>query len=401
MALARFSKPFTQQLPLPEAAVDRAAEIIRSGRLHRYNTLGDEVAEASALEAEYAAYQGVPYCLATASGGQAIQIALRAAGVAPGDPVLANAYTLAPVPGAMHAAGARPVFVEIDDAWHIDPDDLDQKAAASGARFLLLSHMRGHIADMEAVMAVCAARGIAVVEDCAHTMGASWNGVRSGNFGAVACFSSQTYKHINSGEGGFLTTADAEIAARAVIMSGSYMLYDRHGAIPGPDVFDRVRLDAPNCSARMDNLRAALLRAQLPGLEDAVAAWNRLYRVLEDGLRAAPGLFLPVRDQRESYVGSSIQFQVTGHASAAIPALVAACGDRGVEIKWFGADEPAGFTSRFDSWRYLGPQPDLPRTRAVLARTCDLRVPLSFDADDCRLIAGIICDEVARLEAPG
>ncbi len=392
----RFQKSFTQQEPLPEAAIERAAEIMRSGRLHRYNEAPGETSEAALLEADYAAWQGAKFCLAATSGGQAMQIALRASGVGPGTKVLANAYTLAPVPGALHAAGAEIVFVEIDEDWHTDIGDLRAKAAASGATHFMLSHMRGHICDMDAVMAAVREYGLTMIEDCAHTMGARWDGVRSGNFGRVACFSTQTYKHINSGEGGFLTTDDPEIAARAVIGSGSYMLYARHGAAPEEEVFARVRLHAPNCSARMDNLRAALLRAQLPLLEDNIRRWNERYRVLAEGFAAIPGVRVPARDRREAFVGSSFQFHAAGLGPAGIPGFIARCAVRGVEIKWFGADEPHGFTSRFDSWRYLGDPPDLPRTRAALATTCDIRVPLTFDPADCETIVGIAAEAMAQ-----
>ena len=391
----RFEKPFTQQEPIPESAISRAVEILQGGRLHRYNTAAGEVSEASLLEQEYAAYQGAKYCLAVTSGGQAMQIALRATGVGPGTKVLANAYTLAPVPGALHAAGAEVVLVEITDNWHTDIDDLRAKAATSSATHFMLSHMRGHICDMDAVMAVVREFNLTLIEDCAHTMGAQWNGVMSGNFGHVACFSTQTYKHMNSGEGGFLTTDDPDIAALATVMSGSYMLYGAHGAIPSEDVFQRLRLQAPNCSARLDNLRAALLRAQLPGLAENVRRWNERYAVLSDGFAGLAGVIVPPRAQHEAYVGSSFQFHVTGTDN--VPDLLRRCAARGVEIKWFGADQPQAFTSRFDSWEYLGDQPDLPQTRRVLATTCDLRVPLTFDLDDCRTIVRIAGEELAGM----
>ena len=393
----RFTKPFTQQESIPEAGIERAVEVMRSGRLHRYNLIEGEVSEAAKLEAAYAAYQGAAYCVACTSGGYALHIAMRAAGLQPGDKVLANAYTLAPVPGAIHNAGGRPVLIEIDESYHIDIDDLRAKAASSRAKFLMLSHMRGHIGDMDAITAICAEHGIVLIEDCAHTMGATWNGVRSGNFGRVACFSTQTYKHMNSGEGGLLTTDDPVIAARAVINSGSYMLYARHGAIPDESVFQEVRLDTPNYSGRMDNLRAAILNAQLADLDHQVERWNARYRVLDEGLRAVPGVRIPRRDVRENYVGSSIQFFAQGLERDRVPDLVDRCFNRGVELKWFGEDEPRGFTSRYDSWHYLGEQPELPNTLAVLSKTCDMRVPLTFDEDDCRLIVEIIADEMADL----
>lgn len=382
---------------MPEAVIDRAVEILRGGRLHRYNTIDGETAEASLLEDEFAEYQGAAYCVACTSGGYAMQVALRSVGVKPGDKILANAYTLAPVPGAIHSVGGVPVFVEIDDKWHTDIDDLCVKAETSGARFMLLSHMRGHITDMEAVSEICDENDVVLIEDCAHTMGAKWKGTMSGNFGKVACFSNQTYKHMNSGEGGFITTDDEEVAARSIVHTGSYMLYQRHGRSPSEEVFRRIRLHTPNMSGRMDNLRAALLRGQLKNLDENIRRWNERYQTLEQGLRKSPRLFLPERAQHEAYVGSSLQFQPMNMASDQIPELVARCGSRGVEIKWFGAEEPVAFTSRYDSWQYFENLPDLPKTKEVLSRTCDIRVPLTFDHEDCSLIANIICEEVEAI----
>jgi len=393
--MRHFTKPFTQQEPIPEEGIERAIEILRSGRLHRYNLVPDEIGEVARLEQEYAAWQEQDYCIATTSGGTAIQLALRAAGVEHGDLVLANAYTLAPVPGAIFNVGGKPVLVEIDHNYHIDIADLAAKAQTSGAKYLLLSHMRGHIADMEAIMAIADAHGICVIEDCAHTMGARWNGKRSGNFGHVAAFSTQTYKHMNSGEGGLLTTNDPLIAAKATIMSGSYMLYERHGAGPSAEVFDSIRTKMPNFSCRLDHLRAALIRSQMAHLDDNIARWNTLYNALDADLRTIEGVSLPVRPQSEFFVGSSIQFRVDSIDKSNIPDFMARCATRGVDLKWFGADRPTAFTSRYDSWEYLDDIPDLPATKAALDKVIDMRVPLTFTTDDCAIITAIIAEEVA------
>jgi len=389
-----FEKSFTQQEPLSEAVIERCAEILRGGRLHRYNLAAGELSEASQLEEEFAAFQGCDYCVATASGGQGIQLALRICDVVPGDRVLANAYTLAPVPGAIYAVGAEPVLVEIDHNYHIDCDDLKARATASGARVLLLSHMRGHIADMDRVMAVAKELNLQVIEDCAHTMGAKWKGVNSGNFGVVAAFSTQTYKHINSGEGGFVTTSDPVKAARAVVHSGSYMLYERHGARPPQSAFDRIHHHTANLSCRMDHLRAALIRDQLPRLAEKISRWNQLYDTLFSALTEIDGITIPQRAQAEFYVGSSLQFRTDCLGRQEIPGFVSACLRRGVELKWFGADQPAGFTSRYDSWKYLPDIPDLPQTKQALAKTMDMRLPLTFTPQDCMLIARIIAEEL-------
>lgn len=109
--------------------------------------------------------------------------ALRAAGLGRDEPVLTNAFTLAPVPGAIVGAGGRPVLVEITDNLVIDLRDLGAKIVQSGARILLLSNMRGHLADMDRLCARLAKHSVALIEDCAHTMGGAWNGRHSGSFG--------------------------------------------------------------------------------------------------------------------------------------------------------------------------------------------------------------------------
>ena len=389
-----FKGSFTQQEPIPEAGIDAAVEVMRHGRLHRYNTVPGELSQTALLEQEFAALVGARYCVAVASGGYAMATALRAAGVVPGDRVLSNAFTLAPVPGAIAAVGAVPVFVGVTEDLTIDLDDLLEKSGQ--ASYLLLSHMRGHICDMDRLMQICDAAGISVIEDCAHTMGAAWKDVPSGRVGAAGCYSCQTYKHMNSGEGGFLVTDDAELAARAVIMSGSYMLYERHLAAPPKEAFENIRYETPNISGRMDNLRAAILRPQLADLPTQCRRWNERYYRLETGLRGTPGLTVIERPADETIVGSSIQFLLLDWSGEAVKEVIARCAARGVELKWFGAPEPQAFTSRYDSWRYAPSQP-MPASDRVLAGVVDMRVPLTFSLEDCDLIARIIRSEVGAV----
>ncbi len=396
MARPRFTGSFTQQEPIPEAGIARALEVLRTGRLHRYNIAPGEEPETVALEREFATWQGARYCLAVASGGQAMQIALRAAGVKPGDRVLSNAFTLAPVPGAIAAVSAEPVLVEITEDLVIDLDDLAAKATASGAKHLLLSNMRGHLCDMDSLTEIAASRGLTVIEDCAHTMGAKWNGRKSGNFGLAGCFSTQTYKHMNSGEGGLLTSDNAAFIARATMLSGSYMLYERHGAGPAPDVYADIRLDTPNMSARMDNLRAAILRPQLARLDYAIARWNERYDRVAGHLEGHNAIRLPRRPGEEFYVGSSIQFLIPGIAPRTAQAFLAATAAQGVDLKWFGAAEPSGFTSAHRSWRYV-PEQSLPGTDRILSGLFDMRLPLTFGLEDCELIAGHILDAASAV----
>ncbi|WP_299699255.1 DegT/DnrJ/EryC1/StrS aminotransferase family protein [uncultured Tateyamaria sp.] len=389
-----FTGSFTQQEPIPEAGIEAAIAVMRHGRLHRYNTVEGELSETALLEQEFAAEVGAQYCLAVASGGYAMATALRAVGVQAGDKVLSNAFTLAPVPGAIASLGAVPVFVGVTESLTIDLDDLEGKLEQ--AKVLLLSHMRGHICDMDRLMAMCDAADVTVIEDCAHTMGAAWNGVASGRSGAIGCYSCQTYKHVNSGEGGFLVTDDPHLAAKAVMLSGSYMLFERHLAAPPKEAFDDIKYHTPNISGRMDNLRAAILRPQIADIATQCQRWNDRYYVIEDGLRDTPGLTVIDRPKAETIVGSSIQFLLLDWAASAVREVISRCGARGVELKWFGAAEPVAFTSRYDSWRYAPSKPMAASDR-VLAGIVDMRVPLTFSLEDCALIARIIRDEVTRI----
>ena len=393
-----FQGNFTQQEAIPEEAIAAAVEVMRSGRLHRYNVAtADDISETAALEVEFARYQNQQYCLACASGGYALQLAMRAFEIKPGEAVLTNGFTLSPVPGAIAAVGARSVLVECTADLVLDLDHLVHQIKASGSRLLMLSHMRGHLVDMDELCTRLAPLKVALIEDCAHTMGASFNGQKSGTHGVMSCFSTQTYKHINSGEGGLLTSDDAPMMARAIVLSGSYMLYERHIAAPEPSVFDTIRLQTPNCSGRMDNLRAAILRPQLARLDDNGVRWNERYDAFAEALKSASNaIVLPQRHPQAYEVPSSIQFRIERYNEQQNEQFLQQCAQRGVDLKWFGAKEPKAYTSRYDSWQYLE-KAELPNTDAILRSLYDCRLPLTFSVADCHSIGKVIADVDAGL----
>lgn len=384
-----FGKDLSQPEPIPQVGIDRAVELMRIGRLHRYGETGGGVPEPSLLEQEYAAYIGAKYCVAMSSCGATMFVALKTLGVKSGDKVLTSTFTLAPVPGAIAHAGADPILVETTADFTTDLDDLAHKVATSGAKVFLISHMRGHITDMQAVRTLCDAHGVAVVEDCAHTMGAKWNGRFSGTWGKIGCFSTQTYKHINSGEGGLLVTDDEDVCAQAILFSGSYMLYAQHTSAPSHDVFERWRYQTPNFSMRMSNHAAAILRPQLLDMPRRAATWNALYAMLASELQGLPNLVVPARDLREEFVASSIQFAL--HLSESeILSFLAGCDARGLHIKWFGRNEPQGFTSNYTHWHYLRHTQNLPNSLSLMAGLCDMRIALSMTKEDCALVGRIV-----------
>lgn len=381
----------TQPEPIPQAGIDRAVELMRSGRLFRYGEAGaGESDDASLLEARMAGLVGRTFAVGVNSCGASLFLALRCCGVQPGDPVLVNGYTLAPVPGAIDHARAVPIVVEISDQLTIDLDDLRAKAASSGARVLLLSHMRGHIADLTRVRALCDELGLVLVEDCAHTLGATWDGRPTGTFGTVGCFSLQTFKHLNSGEGGILVTDDPDVAARAILHSGSYMLYAQHTARPDESVFAPLRGHCANYSLRMTALAAALVLPQLDELPARIARMNDSYARVERSVRDIPEVRVIERATAEGFVGSSFQFGLPDLTPDQITAVVEVAGDLGLSLKWYGERAMRGFTSRPAQWDYVPSAADVPRTEQVLATLCDLRIPPGLTAEHCDRIAQIL-----------
>jgi dTDP-4-amino-4,6-dideoxygalactose transaminase len=342
-------------------------------------------------------------------------LALKASGVRRGDAVLVNTFTLHPVPSAIVHANARPVFVESDDSLRIDLHDLEAKARSSNARWLLLSHMRGHTVDMDKLLAVCRRCDIRLIEDCAHAMGGNWNGRAMGTFGVAACFSFQTNKLVNAGEGGMVTTDDEEIAARTILHTGSYGLYRQSGAVMGPqrtarldDMLEQFHNSTPNYSMRMTNLTAALVRPQLPLLQAKIDLFNDHFSVLRAGLEQDSLFALPQSLQEdmadEGRVHTSFQFQLPSFSSSQLTAFVTMCTEHGLAVAWFGRPTYVGFTSNRTHWEYATENQtsaddeiaradaELPKTSRILAKLFD--VPLyhtsSWGGEDFVQIAAIL-----------
>ncbi len=378
--------------PIPEKAIEEAVALMRTGWLHRYGEFAKSDPHAALLEEEFATCLGSRYAIAVNSGGAALFLALKIANIGPGDSVLVNAFNLAPVPGAIDHVGAKPVPVETCNDFLINLDDLERLASKSLAKALLLTHMRGHIANMHEVMKICERHELILIEDCAHTLGAKWDGHFTGRFGQLGCFSSQSYKHINSGEGGILITDDADLAAKAILYSGSYMFYAQHRSAPDKAVFEKWNMQIPNYSMRMSNLSACILRHQLSQITQRARLWNERYRWLESSFSHIPLVVVPARDPREDFVASSIQFHLN-LPPAKIDRIVRQCSERGVTIKWFGRKDPVGYTSQYFHWEYMESN-SLNDTLKTLSTTCDMRIPLALTRQHAEIIATIITEEI-------
>ncbi|MBC7132613.1 MAG: aminotransferase class I/II-fold pyridoxal phosphate-dependent enzyme [Roseovarius sp.] len=375
--------------PIPEAARAEIDRLLASGDLFRYTAPQD--APVALLEREFAAAMGARHALAVSSCSAALFLSLRALDLPQGARVLIPGFTFAAVPSSVIHAGCVPVLCEVGEDYRIDMGDFAAKLGDVDA--VLVSHMRGHTSDMDAIMALCDARGLPVIEDAAHSLGTIWRGRRIGTIGRVGCFSFQSYKLVNAGEGGILITDDADLVARAVIMSGAYEHnWAKHLAAPDPALeaaFARWQNRLPLYNLRLSNLSAAIIRAQLPEIADRVRAGRANHDRVAAALDAAPWFSVPEALPGEERAPDSIQFNLVGMDDAETRAFAREAAARGVKVQVFGMS--ADNARAFWNWQFLpGEVPDLPRTRAMLMRACDVRLPTRLTGEECDMIAAAL-----------
>ncbi len=375
--------------PIPAAALEEVTRLLGSGDLFRYTAPQD--APVSVLEQEFAQLLGARYALAVSSCSAALFLSLKALDLPANAPVLIPAFTFAAVPSAVVHAGCVPVLVECTESYRLDMDDFAAKLA--GAQAVIISHMRGHTSDMDAIMAQCDAAGIPVIEDAAHSLGTTWNGQNIGTIGKIGCFSFQSYKLINAGEGGILVTDDADLIARMIIMSGAYEHTWTKHAVPA-EAMARWQNRLPLYNLRLSNLSAAIIRPQLPQLARRVADGLRNHDHVAARLNTCPWVQVPVPMAAESRAPDSIQFNLQGLSDAQTKAFVEAAAAAGLKVQVFG--QSTDNARAFWNWRFLGEVPELPRTRAMLMRACDLRLPARLTLAECDVIADVLIETLSQ-----
>ncbi len=377
--------------PIPPAARAEIEGLLATGDLFRYTAPQD--APVSLLEAEFAAKMGAKFALAVSSCSAALFLSLKALGLPRGARVLVPAFTFAAVPSSIVHADCVPVLCEVGEDYRVDMADFE--ARLEGASAILISHMRGHTSDMDAIMALAAAHGLPVIEDAAHSLGTRWHGKPIGTLGAIGCFSFQSYKLLNAGEGGILITDDADIAARAVIMSGAYEHnWQKHPAATEEDratlsaAFARWQNALPLYNTRLSNLSAAILRPQLAEMDRRVSDGRRNHDHTAAALNRSPWLSVPEKLAPEERAPDSIQFNLLGLDDAETVAFMEASAARGVKVQVFGMSRDNA--RAFWNWQFLGELPELPRTRAMLMRACDVRLPARLTLEECDFIAAAL-----------
>lgn len=229
-----------------EEAVQR---VLNSG----WYILGPEV---EAFEQEFAAYHGIDHAVAVANGTDAIELALRAADIGPGDEVITVSHTAMPTVTAIEATGATPILVDIDaSTYTIDPTAIEA-AITPRTKAVIPVHLYGHPADMAAIKQIASQHNLLVVEDCAQAHGARYKGERVGTLGHLAAFSFYPTKNLGAyGDGGAILTNDPALAARL-----------RRIRFYGQD--SRYTYVERGTNSRLDDLQAAILRVKLRYLDE-------------------------------------------------------------------------------------------------------------------------------------
>jgi dTDP-4-amino-4,6-dideoxygalactose transaminase len=278
------SAPYPDWPSLDESDVDAVTAVVRGGQVGGFPEPGPKAAE---FAAGFAAYQGAAHGIVMANGTVTMEVALKALGVGWGDEVIVPALTFAATPYAAMAAGALPVFVDVEpEHWTIDPD-LVEAAVTPRTRAIMPVHLGQQMADMDRIMEIARRHDLFVVEDCAHAHGQRWRDQGAGCIGDFGSFSHQSTKILTAGEGGTLTTQDERLArlAHSLIDCGR----------PKDDAEQEYTFGA---NYRLGELASALLvngLSRFPAQQELRARLGEHFERLAGGI---PGVAIKRRDPR-------------------------------------------------------------------------------------------------------
>ena len=299
------TEPYPVWPQLDERDITAVTDVLREGQLGGFPEPGPRAAQ---FASGFAAYQGAAHGIVMANGTITMEVALKALGIGWGDEVIIPALTFSATPYAAIAAGALPVFVDVEpERWTIDPD-LVEAAITPATRAIMPVHLGQQMADMDRIMAIADRHGLAVVEDCAHAHGQRFGDTGAGCFGAFGSFSHQTTKIMPAGEGGTLLTQDEALARRAhslidcgrpkdaaeqeYTFGANYRLGELNAALlcVALERFEEQRAERERNARLFETLAAGLTGVGLNPIHPRVTRWG-FYRYL---FRIDPGEFAGV-----------------------------------------------------------------------------------------------------------
>ena len=234
----------------------KALDVLRSG----WYVLGNEV---TSFEQEFAAYTGAPYCVGLASGLDALWIAFRLLGIGAGDEVLVQGNTYIASVMGITVNGATPVFIEPDAYFGMDPDRIEA-SITDKTRAVLVTHLYGMASRMDRIVELCRRHDLRLVEDCAQSHGARFQGQMTGTFGDVGCFSFYPSKNLGAfGDAG-------AVVVREEALANQFRVFRNYGSEK------RYCNKVIGANSRLDELQAGLLRVRLSHLDELTAEKRRI-----------------------------------------------------------------------------------------------------------------------------
>lgn len=379
---------------------EAALRTIRGHLYFRYDCRPLGETECGRLESELCGYFGSKHALATSSGTTALALAIMAAGISPGSLVALPGFTFAATPSAVILAGCKPFVVEVDENLNLDLADLRRRWTPD-IRAIMVVHMRGFATDMEPLLSFAGEMGVPVFEDAVPALGAELNGRKLGTFGLAGGFSTQSDKSLNCGEGGFLITDDSALFARAVVLSGAYEGRLR-GHFPDTEPPIETDLDLPLFSFRMDEIRAALLRAELTRLPVRLKYFRTNYEYVSATLQDVDEIAIRLPVAPGAYLGEALIFRVlSGDAEWFARALCC----EGIDARCFGSSHDNNVRA-FWNWRFMFGGKDvadikalLPNTTRYLQQTVDIPLSSTLAEQDCRQLVQAVRKVAAAIRS--
>ncbi len=357
--------------------IDSLMKTLRSGNWCRIDTPSGTVA---AFEKEYAKLMGANFCVATGSGTQALHTCVEALGIGAGDEVITSPYTDPGTIASILAARALPVLADLDrDSFQLDPDDVERKINEN-TRALMPVHMMGQPCHMERFMQIAKKHNLKVIEDACQAHLAEYQGKKVGTIGDVGCFSFQTSKTIACGEGGGIIGNDEELMDRC------YTVHNHGTSRKG-------RTEVAGPKYRMNELEAAVLLGQLPGVQERFVRRNRNAARLTSRLKNTPGL-VPQKLYEGTVSGSFYLYAMSYHKEHFHGV------DRSVYLKALGA-EGVSLSPYIKQGLHREPWiENIAKTRVYTKMFSDSRLRLFREQCQCPT-CDQVCQEMAMLWASG
>jgi dTDP-4-amino-4,6-dideoxygalactose transaminase len=301
---------FPGGLAVDEREEQAVLEVLRSKRLFRYYGPFEGNSKVEEFERKFKAMTGSKYALAVNSCTNALQIALQAAGIQPGDEVIVPAYTFVSTASSVVAANAIPVIVEIDDSFTIDPAEIEKNITPK-TKAIMPVHMRGVPCDMDTIMAIAKKHNLLVIEDVAQANGGTYKGKPLGTFGNVSCFSFQFHKVITAGEGGAIVTDDRTLINRAKA------IYDSGANWKDDDTIDNNEYPCfPGMGCRMTEMQGALLNVQLEKRDALINSMKENSARIKDAIKDIPGIKLRRPNDTDGDIGICVMFTLENQEKA-------------------------------------------------------------------------------------